>query len=68
MNGLGGIKMPSFKCKDMGMSCKFEVKTANADEIMPLIALHACFLIVDNCANLNTVPDVGYKFKARRKT
>ncbi len=33
--------MPSFKCKDVGMKCGFEVKTENADEIMPLIALHA---------------------------
>jgi predicted small metal-binding protein len=33
--------MPSFKCKDMGMQCKFEVKTENADEIMPIVAIHA---------------------------
>ena len=33
--------MPSFKCKDIGMACKFEVKTDNADEIMPIIAVHA---------------------------
>ncbi|MBI2831766.1 MAG: DUF1059 domain-containing protein [Chloroflexi bacterium] len=33
--------MSSFKCKDMGMKCKFEVKTENQDELMPMIALHA---------------------------
>lgn len=33
--------MPSFKCKDIGMKCKFEVKTQNNDEVMPIIALHA---------------------------
>jgi predicted small metal-binding protein len=33
--------MPSFKCKDIGMKCNFEVKTDNQDEIMPIIALHA---------------------------
>ncbi len=33
--------MPSFKCKDIGMKCKFEVKTQNQDEIVPIIAMHA---------------------------
>ncbi len=33
--------MPSFKCKDVGIKCKFEVKTENQDELMPIIALHA---------------------------
>lgn len=33
--------MASFKCKDVGMKCKFEVKTGNQDEIMPIIAVHA---------------------------
>ena len=33
--------MASFKCKDIGMKCKFEVKTDNQDELMPIIALHA---------------------------
>ncbi len=32
--------MPSFKCKDVGMKCKFEVKTDNQDEMMQIIALH----------------------------
>lgn len=34
--------MPSFKCKDIGMKCNFEVKTGGSeDELMSLIALHA---------------------------
>ena len=33
--------MPSFKCKDIGMKDKFEVKTDNADELMALIQVHA---------------------------
>jgi len=33
--------MPSFKCKDAGMKCKFEVKTENQDELLPIIAVHA---------------------------
>lgn len=33
--------MPSFKCKDIGMKCSFEVKTENQDELMSLISLHA---------------------------
>jgi predicted small metal-binding protein len=37
----GGQKMASFKCKDMGMKCGFEVKDENQDEMMEIIALHA---------------------------
>lgn len=34
--------MASFKCKDIGMDCKFEVKNASSkDEIMKLMAVHA---------------------------
>ncbi len=33
--------MPSFKCKDIGMKCNFEVKDENQDEMMSIIALHA---------------------------
>ncbi|MBI4186794.1 MAG: DUF1059 domain-containing protein [Chloroflexi bacterium] len=33
--------MSSFKCKDIGMKCKFEVKDENQDELMSVIALHA---------------------------
>lgn len=32
--------MPSFKCKDVGMKCKFEIKDENQDELMSIIALH----------------------------
>lgn len=37
----GGTRMPSFKCKDIGMKDKFEVKTENMDELMSIISLHA---------------------------
>ena len=33
--------MASFKCKDLGMKCGFEVKDENQDELMKMIALHA---------------------------
>ena len=33
--------MASFKCKDVGMKCGFEVKDENQDELMSIIALHA---------------------------
>ncbi|MBI2848270.1 MAG: DUF1059 domain-containing protein [Chloroflexi bacterium] len=33
--------MASFKCKDMGMKCAFEVKDENQDELMGMIAIHA---------------------------
>ncbi len=32
--------MPSFKCKDMGMKCSFEIKDENQDELMKMIAMH----------------------------
>jgi predicted small metal-binding protein len=33
--------MASFKCKDMGMKCKFEVKDENQDELIQIVALHS---------------------------
>ncbi len=33
--------MPSFKCKDLGMKCGFEIKDENQDELMQIIGLHA---------------------------
>jgi predicted small metal-binding protein len=33
--------MPSIKCKDLGMSCGFEVKDEDKDELMQILALHA---------------------------
>ena len=33
--------MASFKCKDLGMACGFEVKDENEDELMKIVALHA---------------------------
>ncbi len=33
--------MASFKCKDMGMKCKFEVKDENQDELLQIVNLHA---------------------------
>ncbi len=32
--------MPSFKCKDLGMKCAFEIKDENQDELMAMIAMH----------------------------
>ncbi|MFY9812784.1 MAG: DUF1059 domain-containing protein [Dehalococcoidales bacterium] len=33
--------MASFKCADLGMKCGFEVKDADKDELMKIVALHA---------------------------
>ena len=33
--------MASFKCKDMGMKCNFEVKDENQEELMQIVALHS---------------------------
>ena len=33
--------MPSFRCKDIGMSCGFEAKASTQDELMEKISLHA---------------------------
>ena len=33
--------MASFKCKDMGMKCNFEVKDENQDELIEIVALHS---------------------------
>jgi predicted small metal-binding protein len=34
--------MASFKCKDIGMNCGFEIKNASSkDEVMKLVAVHA---------------------------
>lgn len=43
--------MPSFKCKDAGMKCKFEVKSENQDEMMQIIALHG-----QKSHNMQTIP------------
>lgn len=32
--------MPSFKCSDLGMKCKFEITDENKDEMMQMIAAH----------------------------
>jgi len=33
--------MASFKCKDIGMKCKSEIKDENQDELMWVAAMHA---------------------------
>jgi predicted small metal-binding protein len=33
--------MASFKCADIGMTCGFEVKDADQDELMKIVTLHA---------------------------
>jgi predicted small metal-binding protein len=51
--------MPSFKCKDIGMNCGFEVKDENQDELMAVIALHA-----DKTHNMKQpTPEVADKIK-----
>lgn len=43
--------MASFKCKDMGMKCGFEIKDENRDELMQMVALHA-----DKTHNMKEMP------------
>ncbi len=31
--------MPSFKCRDIGMQCNFEIKDENQDELMAIVAV-----------------------------
>lgn len=33
--------MASFKCKDIGMTCGFEVKDDSEKELMDIVAMHA---------------------------
>ena len=32
--------MPSFKCKDMGMKCDFEVRDASEEELIHIVTHH----------------------------
>jgi predicted small metal-binding protein len=43
--------MPSFKCKDIGMECKFEATASTQDELMQKIATHAA-----SAHDMKTVP------------
>lgn len=55
--------MPSFKCKDIGMECPFEVRTKSEDEIMKIISTHAA-----GQHNLKEVsPDMMKKIKTAIK-
>ncbi len=51
--------MASFKCKDIGMKCAFEVKDENQDELMKIVALHAA--TTHNMKEIN--PEVAEKVK-----
>ncbi len=56
--------MASFKCKDIGMNCKFEVKNASSkDEIMKIMAVHA-----KETHQMETVnPDLAAKITSKIK-
>ncbi len=56
--------MASFKCKDIGMDCKFEVKNASSkDEVMKLMVVHA-----KETHKMETVdPDLGAKIMSKIK-
>jgi predicted small metal-binding protein len=43
--------LPSFKCKDIGMTCGFEAKANTEDELMKKIAEHAKAV-----HNMKTIP------------
>ena len=51
--------MPSFKCRDIGMSCGFQATAKTEDELMKMIAQHA-----SKAHNMKPVPpDVMVKVK-----
>ncbi len=51
--------MPSFKCRDIGMNCNFEVTAKTEDELMKKIAEHA-----GKAHNMKPIPpDVMAKVK-----
>ena len=51
--------MASFKCKDVGMKCGFEIKDENQEELMKIIALHG-----EKSHNMKEIsPDVMEKVK-----
>jgi predicted small metal-binding protein len=55
--------MPSFKCKDIGMDCKFETTAPTEAELMKKIAEHA-----KSAHKMETIPpDVMAKVKAAIK-
>lgn len=56
--------MASFKCKDIGMDCKFELKNASSrDEIMKIMAVHA-----KETHKMDTVdPDLAAKITSKIK-
>jgi len=55
--------MASFKCKDLGMKCSFEIKDENQDELMQIIGLHA-----DKTHNMKAIPpDMMEKVKKRSR-
>lgn len=56
--------MPSFKCKDLGMSCPFETTAKTENELMRKIADHAA-----KAHNMKTIsPDMMEKIKKVIKT
>ena len=51
--------MPSFKCKDIGMTCGFEANEKTEDELMKKIEEHAATV-----HNIKTItPDLADKIK-----
>ena len=51
--------MPAFRCRDIGMNCRFEATAKTQDELMKKIAEHA-----RKAHNMKTIPpDVMEKVK-----
>ena len=56
--------MPSFRCRDIGVSCEFEATAKTEDELMKKIAEHA-----RKAHNMKTIPpDVMAKVKKTIKS
>ena len=59
----GGVEMPSFKCKDIGMDCPFEASALTENGLMKKIAKHAA-----DVHNMKEVdPETMKKIKAAIK-
>jgi predicted small metal-binding protein len=63
IHGSGGEEMPSFKCKDIGMSCPFEASALTESGLMKKISKHAA-----EAHNMKEVdPETMKKIKAAIK-
>jgi len=57
-----GDVVPTFKCRDIGMDCDFEMSAANDEELMQKVAAHA-----SSVHNLEMSPELSQKIRSAIK-